>query len=205
MQLEDPDGAPPTPFMHRDAQGNDTTYPSHRWQSRINEARGFKPNEGYIRVPDLTIVSNPKLPPAWDNLDAIVEFKFGKDRRNFGQDKAYAKIAGDDEKYFVYRVGGPLEDGELGCNCDAPMEMPTPVALPQPTPRKTDEPGAARTATKTATALGWTVLAALAATATVLATLSPFEGPVGELALGTATSAAAARSATAWRAIANKF
>jgi len=34
---------------------------------------------------------------------------------------------------------------------------------------------------------------------------SPFEGPVGEMAAGSATAAAAARTASAWRALSAAF
>ena len=192
-----PDG--PAPFMHRDADGNDTTQSSHRWQSRLGE--GYQRGQGHVRVPDLTIVLDPKKPPVKGNRK-VREFKFMNDRRDREQDKAYIEIAGGQKNYLVHRVGGLLQDGEQGCNCDSPMELLVPLALPQPAPRDEQAPGPVQT---TGAAVAWMAVTAVAAAAVVLAVLSPFEGPLGEAALGAATAGAAARSAAAWRAIAPIF
>ena len=198
-----PDG--PAPFMHRDANGNDTTQPSHRWQSRLE--KGYQSGQGHVRVPDLTIVPNPKKPPVKGNRK-VAEFKFMNDRRDYGQDRAYIKIAGSRKNYLVHRVGGPLKKGEQGCNCDSPMErdspmeLPVPLAIPQ---LASEEELASEIAHSPATAIAWTAVTAVTAAATVLAALSPFEGPLGEAALGVATAGAAARSAAAWRAIISVF
>ncbi|GLS27960.1 hypothetical protein [Marinibactrum halimedae] len=112
----------PTPFMHRDKNGADTTEPSHFPMGRIKEIEGFEPSQGYLRRTDVVIVSDSERPPGEDNIDSVVEMKFGKDSRDFKQDQAYIEIAGGKDKYQVYRIGEePEEDEERLCNCHSPM------------------------------------------------------------------------------------
>ena len=118
-------GEPPQPMMHRDAWGNDTIEPSHYWQGRIAEVDGYRPGRGDIRRPDLVIVLDSSKPPSHDNIDQVVEFKFGQDKRDPLQDAAYKTIAGNRKKYSIYRVGGLRKDKEQGCNCLNPIQPAT--------------------------------------------------------------------------------
>jgi hypothetical protein len=71
----------PTPLMHRDADGNDTTLRSTRWQTRTQQIDGNQPNKGHVRRLDVTVVRDPYKPLAQDNIEKIVEMKFD-DRLN---------------------------------------------------------------------------------------------------------------------------
>ena len=120
MRRNEP-GATPTPFMHRDTNGNDTTERSHYWQARLGEVVDYQPSQGDVRRPDMCMPADPSRPPnPVDNMDAVVEVKFGDDPPDYEQDRAYTRIAGDKEKYFKYRCGGQLRDGEIGCDCNDP-------------------------------------------------------------------------------------
>ena len=121
MRRNEPDDPPPTPFMHRDEGGNDTTEPSRYWQGRLGEVVDYQPGEGDVRRPDACIPADPTRPPnPVDNMDAVVEIKFGDDPPDYEQDNAYRTIAGSKKKYFKYRCGGPLREGEIGCDCNDP-------------------------------------------------------------------------------------
>jgi hypothetical protein len=85
-------GEAPQPLMHRDARGRDTVEPSRYWQGRTGEVQDYKPGRGDVRRPDLLIVSDPGKPPSQVTIERGVEFKFGRDRRNLSQDKAYRAI-----------------------------------------------------------------------------------------------------------------
>ncbi|MGI9283269.1 MAG: hypothetical protein ACR2PX_27065, partial [Endozoicomonas sp.] len=86
------------------------------------EVDGYRPGRGDIRRPDLVIVADSSKPPSKDNIDQVVEFKFGQDKRDPFQDSAYENIAGKRNKYSIYRVGGPRKDREQGCNCQNPIQ-----------------------------------------------------------------------------------
>ncbi|MBX3670650.1 MAG: hypothetical protein KF778_19790 [Rhodocyclaceae bacterium] len=144
---------------------------------------------------------NPCEPPGAGNTEAVYEFKFGDDPRDDGQDEAYNRIAGGDENYQVFRCGGkPQQNDEHVCACGEPERVPAPVTAPAPEKRS-----AASRAKDVAAAVAWSAVTVAAALATVVAVASPFDGPVGEVAAGSATAAAAARAAATWRAVAGAF
>ncbi|GLS28240.1 hypothetical protein [Marinibactrum halimedae] len=108
----------PTPFMHRDCNGLDTTEPSHFPVGRIKEIENFTPGQGHLRRTDIVMVSDSNLPPGEGNIDKVIEMKFGNDLRDKMQDKAYVQIAEDEDNYQVYRLGGkPQDKDEFQCNC----------------------------------------------------------------------------------------
>lgn len=181
----------PEPFMHRDASGANTTEPSRYWQGRAWDVEGYVPGKGLVRRPDLTLVDDPCVPPSQRNVERIVELKFGADRRDREQDQAYAQIAGDPGKYQVMRSGGKLQRGETACSCPE-NRQPQPVPSIVPAPFKVPD---------WAKAVGWTALTVLGAAATVVAVLTPFDGPLGDIAAGSATAVAAARAAALWSAV----
>lgn len=113
----------PTPFMHRDKNDANTTEPSRFPMGRVKkEVEGFTPGLGYLRRTDVIMVSDSNEPPGEGNIDKVIEMKFGNDRRDPSQDQAYSDIAGDEDNYHVYRVGGESEkEGEHTCDCGNPM------------------------------------------------------------------------------------
>ncbi|WP_460103846.1 VRR-NUC domain-containing protein, partial [Sessilibacter sp. MAH4] len=113
----------PRPLMHRDPNNPDCTEPSHNWMARIKEVDGYKPGEGYIRRPDLTIVKNPAKPPSVDNIERVIEYKFRNDSRSADQDDDYKDIAGGPENYSIYRIGGKPKKDEQICNCKNPGQI----------------------------------------------------------------------------------
>ncbi len=113
----------PRPLMHRDPNNPDSTEPSHNWMARINEVEAYKPGEGYIRRPDLIIVKNPAKPPTTDNIEKVVEYKFGSDVRSPMQDIAYRRIAGGRKNYSIFRIGGKPQKTEQACNCKNPGQI----------------------------------------------------------------------------------
>lgn len=189
--------SPPTPFMHREG-GADTTQPSTYWQGRAQrEVEGYQSGCGMVRRPDLVIVDDPCQPPGPGNIERVVEIKFRGDKRDREQDNAYRKIAGDEDNYSVYRIEGTPADDEQTCDCAARRQA-EPATVPAAKPAEEEE-GAWG---KALSALGWSAVTVLGAAATVVAILSPFEGPAGDIAAGTGTAVAAARAAQAWRALA---
>jgi len=188
---------PPVPFMHRDADRQPTTKPSEYWQGRArSEIPGYQRGDGFVRRPDLTIVGDPCSPPNSDgNLEQIVELKFKDDKRDSEQDRAYEKIAGSDQRYSIYRIGDAPGRGEKGCDCsEGERRLPQPIAAPAPARKKQGF-----SVSNSAAAIGWSAVTVLAAAATVVAVLSPFDGPAGDVAGAAATTAAASRAAQAWR------
>ncbi|MCX7110682.1 MAG: VRR-NUC domain-containing protein [Proteobacteria bacterium] len=190
--------SPPSPMMHR-VEGEDTTEASHSWMGRaFREIVDYVRGKGMVRRPDLVIADDPCLPPTQDNIERVVEIKFKNDKRSRGQDEAYRDIAGDKEKYSIFRIGNTPKDNEQGCDCgeNQPQE---PVPVPVSEQEKQGAWGAV------GNTLGWGVVTVAGAVATAALLASPFEGPVGEMAAGSATAAAAARTATAWRALSAAF
>lgn len=190
--------SPPRPFMHRDATGADTTRRSEYWLGRAkSEIENYTRGRGMVRRPDMTIVRDPCLPPTADNIERIVEMKFGGDSRDPYQDAAYESISRSEENYQVFRVGGPLQKGEQGCDCSEGQRQPQPVPVPVPasaTERQTNWG-------QVGSLVGYGALAAVGVVATVALAAVAFDGPAGEAAAGAGTLAAAARAAQAWRAL----
>lgn len=186
----DADG--PSPFMHRDETGSDTTRRSHRWQTRAErEIDGYQPGEGHVRRPDVIIVKDPLRPPYTDNIRRVVEMKFGSDVEGPGQYDAYEEIARGPENFDVIE--------ESDCDCDD--EDGERVPLPYPVPVRRDVKEEAPEESPSLWEIpAWGLVTVLAAVATVALLVSPFEGPAGELASGAGTAAAAARFSAAWRA-----
>lgn len=198
-------GGEPTPFMHRAGpDGANTTEASYNWQTRARkEIENYQSGKGMVRRPDLVVVDNPCEPPGAGNTEAVYEFKFGNDPRDRDQDRAYKRIAGGDENYQVFRCGGSRQgEDEHVCACGEPEpeRVPAPVTAPAPERRS-----AASRAKDVAAAVAWSAVTVAAALATVVAVASPFDGPVGDVAAGSATAAAAARAAATWRAVASAF
>ncbi len=182
------DTHPPSPFMHRDEMGQDTTQKSDRWQTRARqEIPDYQPNEGMVRRPDIIIVKDPSKPPYQENIDRIVEMKFKGDRWGDGQERAYEAIAGDDNKLKL------MEEGKH-CTCsddNGELEpVPQPVAIPEEEP-SVDWWAVAET-------VGMAAVTAVAAVATVALVAVPFDGPAGEVAAAAGTAGAAARTAAAF-------
>jgi hypothetical protein len=90
---------PPSPLMHRDFSGADTTQPSTNWIGRIyREIEGFTRASGHVRRPDVVVVNNPAMPPVQSNIAAIYEMKFPGDPENEKQMQAYNRIIGQGRK-----------------------------------------------------------------------------------------------------------
>jgi hypothetical protein len=183
---------PPSPLMHRE-NGQDTTEPSQYWQGRAKqEIENYRKGRGMVRRPDLVIVDDPCLPPSQDNIERVLEFKFRNDQRDDKQDAAYRRIAGDDDKYSIFRIGAPPKDDEQSCNCGQ-QQTPELIPVPASEQEKQSALGAA------GSALGWGAATVVGTAATAALLLSPFDGPAGEMAAGSATAAAASRAASAWK------
>jgi Domain of unknown function (DUF4150)/VRR-NUC domain len=99
---------PPTPIMHRGADGALTTQPSAYWQSQAGNIEGYVAGTGMVRKPDVVLVRNPTVPPIQSNIRRIVEMKFPGDSWSPGQEKAYQQIAG----------AAPVDEmNEESCGC----------------------------------------------------------------------------------------
>ncbi|MCF6204539.1 MAG: VRR-NUC domain-containing protein [Methylococcaceae bacterium] len=182
------DTHPPSPFMHRDEMGQDNTQKSDRWQTRARqEIPGYRGGQGDVRRPDVIIVKDSSKPPYQENIDRVVEMKFKGDRLGVGQEESYVIIAGDEDRLML------MEEGK-DCTCtdnDGELEpVPQPVAIPE------EEPSVDWWAVAETT--GMAVVTAVAAVATVALVIVPFDGPAGEIAAGTGTAVAAARTAAAF-------
>ena len=118
------------------------------------------------RRPDIVITNGG--PPYLENIKAVVEMKFKDADTPFSeaQERAYRKMFGD--KLII------MEEGK-DCICDEPPAQPVPV----PSKRSVWD-----SVKKYATYGAVGVLAI----ATVAAILCPFDGPVGDVALGSATA-----------------
>ena len=192
--------SPPSPMMHR-VEGEDTTEASHSWMGRaFREIEDYIRGKGMVRRPDLVIVDNPCVPPTQNNIERVVEIKFRNDKRSVQQDAAYSEIVGNPKKYDIFRIGIPPTRGEKGCDCQQqPQQQPEPATVPAEEEEKQSVLNSA------GSVLGWSTATVLGAAATAVLLVSPFEGPAGELAAGSATAASAARAASAWRALGAAF
>jgi hypothetical protein len=190
--------SPPAPLMHR-VEGEDTTEATHSWMNRaIREIVGYVRGKGMVRRPDITIPDDPCEPPRQDNIERVVEIKFINDKRSLDQDASYERIAGDPDKYSVFRIGAtPLKD-EQGCDCGQQQQA-------EPTMVPAEEKQEQSILSPAASVLGWGTATVLGAAATAILLVSPFEGPAGELAAGSATAAAATRAGLAWSALGAAF
>jgi len=155
---------PYNPLTREPYMSNNEPWRSTRWYARF---------PGHRR-PDVIITDGN--PPTFDNIRTVVEMKFddGDTVQSRKQIKAYEEIFGE-EKVAV------LEEGQT-CICEEddgerePVSEPVPVTVPEQAP----EP-------KT----NWWLIggAAILGLATVVAAVIPFDGPLGEAALGSATAA----------------
>lgn len=182
----------PVPFMHRES-GQNTTQRSTHWQTRAkNEIDEYKSGKGLVRRPDVVIVKNPQKPPYQENIERVIEMKFLGDDFGYEQRVAYQDIAGAKNKLSLI--------DEKGCNCSSDdqhrqeQEMLGPFLAPNP--EKEQEKNIDWGAVGETVGMG--VVTALGVVATAALLLSPFEGPAGEVAAGTGTAAAAARTAAAF-------
>jgi len=186
------DVEPPAPFMHREG-GRDTTQPSTYWQGRArSEIEDYRGGQGLVRRPDIVIVDDVNVPPYQSNIGRVVEMKFRGDAPDLEQDAAYRDIAGGALRYSRMMEGEPGPDN---CRCGEQQRVDVPQTVPVPSPA----PGV--NWRKVAETAGFGVATAALALGTAALLLSPFEGPAGEIAAGTATAATAARTAAAFRAI----
>ena len=86
--------SPPTPYMHRNLAGEETTQRSTNWMGRALKAvQPYQRGAGLTRIPDVTVVKDPTLPPTQDNIAQVYEIKF-KDSLQQGQIESYRQIAG---------------------------------------------------------------------------------------------------------------
>ncbi len=191
--------SPPSPFMHR-IEGQDTTESTHSWMGRAyHDIENYGPRRGMVRRPDLVIVDDPCVPPTQNNIERVVEIKFRNDKRSVQQDAAYSEIVGNPKKYDIFRIGTQPTKGEKGCDCQQQQQQPEPATVPA---EETEKQSVLNSA---GSVLGWSAATVLGAAATAVLLASPFEGPAGELAAGSATAASAARAASAWRALGAAF
>ncbi|HEY7396401.1 MAG TPA: DUF4150 domain-containing protein [Gemmatimonadaceae bacterium] len=123
------------------------------------------------RRPDVVITDGS--PPTFKNIKAVVEMKFNDGGTAFTDDQiaAYRAMFGD--KLIVMELGKE-------CTCNTPDPEPVPVPVPAPD-RKSVWDKVKKYATYGAVGL--------LGVATVAAALCPFDGPLGEAALGSATAA----------------
>ena len=179
---------PPSPFMHRSGNGLQR---SHNWQTRARqEIPGYQRGMGMVRRPDIVIVSDPTQPPTQGNIERVVEMKFAGDPPDAGQMAAYQVIAGPNAQAEQRR--------EESCDCGndnrrrVPFPAPVPVSSPadrtvpdtQPEPERVPVGPSAPPIPAPSGASGWVILGL--GVATVAAVLFPFDGPVGDVAAGSA-------------------
>jgi hypothetical protein len=112
------DPSVPAPLMSQTS--GIPTKPTDYWQGRAREqlGDGWVPGLGAVRRPDITVVKDPCLPPTQDNIERVVEMKFGADPNDPVQNSAYERIAGDRNKFGVMRAGAPAQENEQQCDCD---------------------------------------------------------------------------------------
>lgn len=176
---------PPEPLMVPGMIYGQTTTPlewgrdTQRIQNRINrDYPGVPPQGGTdTRRPDVVIVNDPSRPPTPDNIFRLVEMKFGSDTFSTPQRRAYNIIA----------PGRVMELDAKECDCANEQNTQAQVAFV--TAAAAVKQAQISTADRVLSGVG-TVLAGLG---TAAAIVSPFEGPAGDIALGTLTAGLAAR------------
>lgn len=116
---------PPAPIMDSkiDTKGHDYLpgWIKKRWGSEPEHPSVYKPGTGLIRRPDVVVVKDPLKPPNQDNIKQIVEMKFPPDAITEAQERAYERIAGDEQKLVT------LEPGDCDCNSREPEDPNMPV------------------------------------------------------------------------------
>lgn len=179
---------PPVPIMQRDREGNDTTIPKKK--RGVQQAADYQfpgaGGAGSTMRPDLVVVRDPSKPPSQDNIEKVVEIKFEGDRegsRGGGQYSAYEEIAGSRDKLAVME--------EADCRCakrDQGDEREVPYAVPA---TETEEQLTENPVETSPNVDPWAV-ATLVGTGVLFAAavLCPFDGPVGDVAAGSAFAAA---------------
>lgn len=182
---------PPEPMMERGILGGLTTTPmpwnsggiSHMRNRIERDFPNMSPEYGRdTRRPDVVIVNDPSRPPTQDNISRVVEMKFGSDTPGRGQIEAYNDIGG--------RRTEVLDVEECGCSDDDENSE-------ENTQNMTAFVTTAQSVYDSQVSMGGRVLAGvgtvLGGIATVGAALVPFDGPLGEAALGTLTAGLATR------------
>jgi hypothetical protein len=129
------------------------------------------------RRPDVVIVNDASRPPTQDNIFRVVEMKFGSDTFDAAQRSSYQRIA----------PGRVIELDAKTCECGDDQKTQEQVAF------VTAADAVRQSQVSTAMRALFGVGAVLAAIGTVVAFISPFDGPVGEVGLGTVTAGLAAR------------
>lgn len=178
---------PPEPLMGKDECGDLTTcslkFPGEygRMRGRIN--RDFPNEEAFedkdTRRPDVIIVNDPSKPPTQDNINRVVEMKFGNDPYGRKQSESYDSISAHKTTLLDAKT----------CGCDDEQRTKEQVALVMAA--KEVEETQVSTMSRVLSGVG----AVVAGIATVGAALVPFDGPAGEIALGSLTARLAARAA----------
>lgn len=193
---------PPLPLMERGFFGGLSTTPIPpsqggfvRMNNRMNrDFPGVPPFGGTnTRRPDVVIVNDPSRPPTQDNIFRVVEMKFPNDPVRQDQLDLYRRIGG--------RAPQVLDVDA----CDCANDQNTQAQVAFVTAAKAVKDAQISVGDRILSGVG-TVLAAIG---TGIAIASPFEGPAGDIALGTLTAGLAARvfassvlSATARQALA---
>lgn len=178
---------PPSPFMHRGGAGQQrSTY----WQGRAqSEIPGYTAGSGMVRRPDIVVVRDPTAPPQAPNIERVIEQKFAGDPENMEQLAAYQAIAGP--------TGSAQIQTEGSCDCgndqrrrvpfpaplpasqNDPSQQPVPIPVPAPAPVPAPPP---LPAPENGGVGGWTLFGLGVVAAAAI--LSPFDGPVGDIAAG---------------------
>ena len=136
------------------------------------------------RRPDVIITDGS--PPIMENIKTVVEMKFKGDPST-GEEaqkrlRAYERIFGEDNLVI-------LEEGKT-CICEDEDGEKEPVKEPVTAPEPSPVSDAMRVSVPEPDTNWWLVGAAgVLAVATVVAAIVPFDGPAGEIALGSATAA----------------
>lgn len=122
--------SPPSPLLLKDAEGRETLAPIRNFGHAINRIVSMKRNgefltetgknreEGYtrgdMRIPDAVALRDPNGSPTQDNLLGVIEVKFPPDAWGRGQERAYATIAGGEDKLKLLTPER--------CGCDGPRQ-----------------------------------------------------------------------------------
>ena len=115
-----PPDAPGVPQALMSTTTGIATKPTTYWQGAADKILGdsWESGKGMVRRPDITVVKDPCQPPTPDNIERVVEMKFGADPYDPVQSEAYETIAGGRNKFSVMRAGAPAGENEQQCDCD---------------------------------------------------------------------------------------
>ncbi|WP_330996453.1 nuclease [Burkholderia stagnalis] len=113
---------PPSPIMSADdplvPHDNLLDYIRNSWPGKMaGYLEGKRAGKIQTRRPDVVVVNDPSQPPVQSNIRAVVEMKFDDDF-GIGQEDAYRRIAGDDDKY------APLDRADCGCGDEKREKQP---------------------------------------------------------------------------------